>query len=461
MNKLLLILYFWVASFLSNAQTQTLSTEYYVDSTRVCSISEVVQKAFTPVGTKKMLNFRSTNDPIWVKVEIPPSVQNQFLEIPTPIVDTIDLYTFVDSSFVKKRYGSHVPFKQRPNSDYGRFFYFDVKPNETIYFRINSTFQIQLPLKLIDRNEVARKNNAANFFYGGFFGILIALFGYNLFLALSIRNKIYIHYLGYLFTAILFYATLTGYGFMIAYPDAPRLNYYVNIPANMGLVFILEFSSLLLKIKENSIQNYWFIKFLTVITLIVTGLELVLGNKVLIITSMLTQILSLGVCLYLITLGIYILRVKNQRQAIVYIMAWSTYLFGIILFVLNINGVVPNNFLTTYSMHIGSGCEAILFSIALALNLNKFRKQQEIALQNQQNQLLINQKLANEKEIDLQKKVEERTHSLKKEIEEMEHTNRMLKLKILNSMDSKSTTLNNEKIANIESLKNNLLNLKK
>ncbi|WP_375562554.1 7TM diverse intracellular signaling domain-containing protein [Bernardetia sp. OM2101] len=391
MLKNILFFLFFFIGFIVTSQAQKLEISYFVDSLHHHTIEKIDKVKFIESPTH-FLNFANTNSAIWVRIKLPISAKNKIIEIANPLIDTLDIYYSRENTFVKKRYGSHLPFDQRAYNN--RMFLFDINESELIYIRFSSQFPLELPIYLTDQKQIDKKQTNSNFFFGIYFGILFALFMYNFFLAFNVKDKVYIYYLGYIICVGLFYAMLTGFAQIFLYPDIPSLNYYLVFILALAFCFIIEFCSQYLKLKENSIKNYWVLKFLSLLSIVMAIFDLFIDS---IILNTLSQVMSLVISLYLIVIGFYLLIFKKQQQAVIYSIAWVGYLTGIVLLILQINGVIPSNFITQNFIFIGSAAEVILFSIALAMRINQYRKEKEEAqkseLQQGYEKVVLEQKL--------------------------------------------------------------------
>ncbi len=414
MFKKILLLFLFFIAFTFASQAQGLKISYFVDSLHQYTIEEIDKVQFIE-SQNNLLNFANTNNAIWVRIQVPTSTKNKVLEIANPLIDTLDVYRNIENSFEEKRYGSHLPYESREYNN--RMFLFDVIDSELLYIRFSSKFPLELPIHLADKKEIDKKETTSNFFFGMYFGILFALFMYNFILAFNVKDKAYIYYLGYIVFVGIFYAMLTGFAQTFLYPNTPSLNSYLVFVLSVGLFFITEFCSQYLKVKEHSIKNYWVLKILALLCIILASLDLFIDSTVL---NTLSQIMSLVASVYLIALGFYVLIFEKQKQAFIYIIAWTGYLTGIVLLILHINGVLPSNFITQNSIFIGSAAELILFSIALAMRINQYRKEKAMAQASEVKQLKINQDLIKEQKEELAQKVEERTLKLRETVEELE-----------------------------------------
>ena len=391
MLKNILFFIFFFIGFIFTSQGQKLEFAYFIDSIHHHTIEKIDKVKFIE-SQNNFLNFSNTSSAIWVRIKVPISAKNKIIEIANPLIDTLDIYHSRENTFVKKRYGSHLPFDQRAYNN--RMFLFDVDESELIYIRFSSQFPLELPIYLTDQKQIDKKQTNFNFFFGIYFGILFALFMYNFFLAFNVKDKVYMCYLCYIVFMGLFYAMLTGFAQVFLYPTMPSLNSYLVFAVSVALFFVVEFCSHYLKLKENSIKNYWVLKVLGMVCIVMAIFDLFIDSVIL---NALSQVMSLVISLYLILVGFYLLIFKKQKQAVIYSIAWVGYLTGIALLILQLNGVVPSNFITQNFIFIGSAAEVILFSIALAMRINQYRKEKEEAqkseLQQGYEKVILEQKL--------------------------------------------------------------------
>ena len=66
---------------------------------------------------------------------------------------------------------------------------------------------------------------------------------------------------------------------------------------------------------------------------------------------------------------------KGFKPALYFLIAWSIFLFGIILWVMKDLGVLPYNNFTNYTMQAGAAIETVLLSFALAARINVYKKE--------------------------------------------------------------------------------------
>jgi two-component system, NtrC family, sensor kinase len=125
----------------------------------------------------------------------------------------------------------------------------------------------------------------------------------------------------------------------------------------------------------------------------------------------LLNVTALMISIYILFIAMALARNKN-RPANFFLIAWITFLVGVIVFALKNSGIMPYNNFTLYSMPIGSAIETVLLSFALADRINILKKEKE---QSQATALLAlqqNEKLIINQNVYLEQKVEERTSEL-------------------------------------------------
>jgi len=129
--------------------------------------------------------------------------------------------------------------------------------------------------------------------------------------------------------------------------------------------------------------------------------------------------------LYLLTMGIISFR-KGSRQAGFFLLAWTAFLIGVILFVLKDEGVLQYSGLTVYAMPIGSAIEGILLSFGLADRINILRREKEASQAEALASSMENERIIREQNTLLERKVKERTHALEESNENLKQTQAQL-----------------------------------
>ena len=158
----------------------------------------------------------------------------------------------------------------------------------------------------------------------------------------------------------------------------------------------------------------------------------------------LMSITASSVSIFMLIVGIVIYRQGNQ-EARFFLIGWSVFLAGVIIFVLKYLHILPYNNITRYTMQFGSGIEVILLSFALADRINILKKDKELSQAEVVMALEENEKLIKEQNIVLEQKVLVRT-------EELEVKNNELGVAITDLKEAQSQLVSVEKMASLGQL---------
>jgi two-component system, NtrC family, sensor kinase len=314
---------------------------------------------------------------------------------------------------------------------------------QTFFIRVKSNSQIVLPFKIGTSEQISSRNNSEDIVSSLYFGIMLVMFLYNMFIFFTVRDKSYLYYIIYIFCVALVQLNIKGLGFKFLWPSFPQfeqlsLFLFPSLTAFSSIAFIRSF----LHTKQYTpILHKGFSIFIAayIITLGVAWF----GDKT--VSYNLLNINALPLALYMIGIALYIRIKHNYRPAIFFLIAWTFFLVGIILFVLKEAGVFPFNIYTNSFILIGSSIEAVLLSFALADKINIYRDEKEKA---QQTALLAaqeNEQIIREQNVTLEIKVTERTSELKIANEEINKTLYDLK-------ETQSQLVESEKMASLGQL---------
>lgn len=227
--------------------------------------------------------------------------------------------------------------------------------------------------------HLAETNYKELFLYGGYYGIFIVMCLYNFFLFLSLRNTVYLYYIFYVTGFGLLQLSMNGFAFQYLWPASINFNSYsIFIFIILAQSAVLIFSKEFLDTKNNSIiANKLILILLSIYAIIfISGLSFLKYSLALKLA--LANVLFVSITL--IVSGIIIFK-KGYTPARFYLLAWSFFLIGILIFVLRIFNIFPESFLSTNGMQIGSVLEVVLFSFAIADRINLLKKEKEIAQQ--------------------------------------------------------------------------------
>lgn len=293
----------------------------------------------------------------------------------------------------------------------------------TIYMKARSSKQLQFPVKLKSASAYVKGKAVRNLILGGYTGIMLVMALYNFFIYLSTRSRNYLLYVFYIISVALTQFAFSGTGPFQFWPELPwfatRATVLLTIAtAILAAEFLIHFIDTRLNCPRLHMGIRWAYPFFGAAVLLdVIGMQL--------LAYQVTQLISGVFATYLITVVVRVL-LKGSRQAAYFLLAWSGFLVGTMLFVMKDLGLLPYNDLTVYAMPVGSAIEGVLLSFALADRINVLRREKE---QSQAQSLAIsreNERIIREQNVILETKVKERTHALEESNEHLKRTQTQL-----------------------------------
>ncbi|HPB81160.1 MAG TPA: 7TM diverse intracellular signaling domain-containing protein, partial [Spirochaetota bacterium] len=313
-------------------------------------------------------SFGFTGSAFWVKFTLPPDMlhkKNLLLELDYPLMDHADIYV-PDSrgEYTEKQYGSLKPFASRDLQH--RNIVIKIPDDRTggapFYLRFKNEDRMEFPLILW--SEKAFRNNLylEQFILGLYYGIMLVMMLYNLFIFFSVRDVSYLYYVLYILAMGIFQLGQNGflYQLLAMFRDPPPVHF---IPLTQGLLIagILQFSQSYLNTKEYAKKFHLAMDILKACALVYIALFFVLGYTV-------SILIGVGITFAVIPVimgsGITVV-LKKYRPSYYFMAAWSVMFVAGFLFLLRVVAVIPHNTLTNYILHIGTTIEVILLSLGL------------------------------------------------------------------------------------------------
>ncbi len=331
-------------------------------------------------------NLGYTEAVAWVKCRIRnESSRNRWiLSLDWSLVDEIRLYEPVpqgkaNSSERRVRAtGLAYGFTHRDVLYRNPSFRLNLPPGQTreIILRVDNEDVQQLPLYLRSLRAFHETTRAEGLVYGLYYGIMLVMIVYNLFIFVSTRDPAYLLYVIYTITATLFALSQNGFAFQFLWPDSAWLAKRFNIMCvPIYIATLTAFSMSFLHTRENAPGMHRFLMTL----IIVSGLIFLaapwahFGG-----TATANSLLGLVGCVALITAGIVIWR-RGHGVGRYYTAAFAAFILGAMVYALRALGLVPANLVTNYGMQIGSAAEVTLLSLGLAYRINTLRREKQAA----------------------------------------------------------------------------------
>lgn len=394
---------------------------YLVDSTGELSFEEILAKDvdFTS-SSDEQLNFGYTKNTTWVKllVDNQSDFDDWILNLEIHFINYLDFYYQDGGIWKHDETGNYLNFDTKQISDIGFPFHLNtpVHSSKTYYLRCKSNSPTILPLYIQRYEEFSHRTRLKYLYYGAYFGILLIMIFYNLFIYITLKDSNYLYYVLTIITTLVVFSSVAGYSFMFLWPETPSLNISVTL-IFMSFIVITTgiFTIKFLQLKKYSkILYYWMIVNIFLAVIAFPIYQLTSSN------TAINSIISFHV-ITLILASIVVWR-KGNLLGKYYFFAWFMYALGGGLITLRNSGVLPSNLITSHGAEVGSILEVLIISFALSEKYRLYKKENDVA----NKKALDIQEKANQ---ELESKVNERTSELQATLEVVSEQNTAIEKK--------------------------------
>ncbi len=395
------------------------SVGHYRDPGSTLSLSEI--ESLRTIGEFRPLpnpeaTFGFGSGAYWLHVSVRNTnhAQEQWLLLLRyALTDRLDLYArYPDGSVRHQASGDLLPFDSRTVRYRHPNFLIELPHDETVelYLRAETKSSIQLPLSLYSPLAFAELARDSQLAMGVYNGILIALLFYNLILWLALRDIGHFWYLLHVSMTGLTMLTLYGLAFEYLWPGWPWLaNMAVPVSISLSQLGLHQFARHFLDLKRTAPN----LDRLALTAVAFFGAVAVSALFIDYRTSVLAATAAVFPGVLLVLLEIVTAIRRGYRPAWLFLIAWTTFLVGAMLYATLSFGLIDKMFLTEYGLLIGSALEMMLLSVALGYRYASLRNE--------------NERLVGESRQALESKVAERTDELSRALEQLSQANARLR----------------------------------
>lgn len=289
-----------------------------------------------------------------------------------PVVVRTGFLVPVDARSVQR--GFPVAAELRLPLDRAQPVYLRIQHEHDTYRTGNTPTVPRLEAASTARDALTRRD----YFQGAFFGVMLALGLYNLFLYVTIRSRPYLYYVLVTLLWALYWMTGLGYHIDFGWPADVAGAYEVNFFVMLGVpIFHVLFTQHFLNTRQ-SVPRLHYVLTAILAGCLVAGLLAAAGAWI--SAERLAASLALVFAPTVITAGVLVYR-SGYTPARYYLLACAVLSLGVVLYTLRWFGVLPETALTLYSLQIGVVLEAILFSLALADRIRLLERERNQALE--------------------------------------------------------------------------------
>jgi signal transduction histidine kinase len=334
-------------------------------------------------SNKRVPAFGFSQSTYWLKIELDYNQirdNDWIFEISYPALDYISFYQYTNKLITSYNTGDKFSFKKRPILH--RNFLFPVKliknSNNIIYIKIKTSGSFQVPITMWKAKEFHDSEKNKLVLQGIFYGVMIVMIIYNLFIYFSIREINYFWYVLFVTFSTLAHAQLQGVAFQYLWPESIFIQETsINLLIGLSIISAAQFTGNFLNLRYFNKNYYNLINVITVLAVIISILSFILPYNISLQLIIILVVIGATSCIYLGFRTWYI----GQKPAKYFTIGWLMFLVGALFISLNKIGLIERNFITENSIRIGSIMEVVLFSFALAYRIklsNELKEKAEI-----------------------------------------------------------------------------------
>jgi len=362
------------------------TSEVFIDKSgkyTIDNISNAKFKAFKnytyPYSKISKIHRGYTDETVWIKFSITNNSNkplNKVLIIDNQMLDHITLYTQQQEEYKKEIQGV---LNNRIFTENILDFYFNIKlkPKETkqYYLKVSSlSCAVYFTLKLMDKEQLYQQEIEHQLALTLFFGAMIALILYNLFIYIFTKDIAYLYYVLYILFTVWNHVSYSGVGlYILSSSKAVTADTFLAIfYMSATTIFAILFSRKFLQINKYKKVD---IVLKTIITVNIVTLFFVTDD----FYPLDIYVAGFMFTLLLVVIFSYYLLYKREPNVKYFVVGWTIAIIGWVMLCHRQFGYY--NFMDEfeYFYELTVFLEAILFSIALSAKLNK-TKELEIAV---------------------------------------------------------------------------------
>ncbi len=365
---------------------------------------------FKFVGEAPAFGFTAAHQ--WIKLRVfnfDDHKAGRILEVNNPILNKCNLYEIKGNEAVLLySAGDDGPFSKRPIAHLNYQFPLEMMPNSTREFLLQVSSggeQLQVPMGLWSTTDITLRDEKDRLLRGVYFGIILFVLLFNLFIYIIIKERSSMYYVAYVFFLMMLQLSLGGFAYRYFWPESSYLANVANpFFASLSIFALIRFSQTFLQLYQ------FYPKLNRAFTL--SG-YLVAANAVLAlvytpstfqISVLVINIVALILNIMIIPTAVLVIR-KGFKPGRYFLAAFLVLVVSVFFFILNNFGAFESEFYAAYGLQFGSAVEVILLSFAIVDKFKRFREEAFERL------VTINSMKARANE-ELERKVVERTEEI-------------------------------------------------
>jgi len=426
------------------------NSKIYIDKTKSLTIEQIKLKSSEfKKNEKDLLSYGySPNFDVWIKFTLENTTNTRVRKIIEYDNALTTEVTFIDTNnnIIDNDGLFHM---KSDRTTLKPIFNIELNPYETNTYYIKASSYITtliIKLNILTQNNFFENETKHQTILALFFGAMLVLAIYNLFIYFFTKDQSYLYYVLYIVGIIAHQLVYTGMSniYLLNKESIVYVITFASLLVSFPIFSLALFTKTFLHTTQYPIYNKILNIFLFLIPISIVVLSTTdLFNKY-------RNMLALLLFVYLLIVTIYA-AIKKNKQAYFILFGWAVILIASILMFLSGIGVFNFHLHFPYIIEVAFSLEAIIFSIALATKINRL----QIEKNNAQKNLIMQQK--NEK-VRLEIKVEEKTKELKLLLKELNHRVKNNMQTIVSLLRLQNDQIEDERYQNIFTVIQNRIN---
>ncbi|UCH10626.1 MAG: hypothetical protein JSU61_01650 [Fidelibacterota bacterium] len=369
------------------------STELAIDDL----LTEPWSSQFQPIGTNRY-NAGYTQSAVWIRFTIRESSDAEpgdlLIILDFPHLFDVQAYAIDGNreiSYLGRR-GIQHGFTSQQRDPSRIVFELSSLENlsKTFYLRIRSESSMSIGVHVLTPDAFSEEIGQRRLSLGLFYGILVAMGLYNLFIYFVTRERVYSLYFFFLLSYGLYMLSFDGLSYVFLSNtniDFIQLMRYANKLAMLGFALALLFMRdyLVLNTKAPDLDKIY--RVVSVAIFICIAIDFVINSAR--ISNFMSNAIG-AIVIFSMLIGSVNLLLKGYGPSRLFVCATLFAMAGGSLHVLRNVGLVPYHFLTRNAIHFGAVVQMILLSLGLGQRIKYLREEKEHALQQTRSKLASN-----------------------------------------------------------------------
>jgi methyl-accepting chemotaxis protein len=352
--------------------------EFLEDKSNSITINDVSRRA---VGWKPVpgssVNFGFVNHAYWFRFTLRNAMEhkeNLYFEINYAMLDYVEFFLpQKKGEFRVVKTGRMYPFKQREIVDRNFLFTLNDDPGPyTYYLKVTTTSSLNFTPTILSHSGYITRLSIDYPIWWMYFGLMLVMAIYNLFVLISIRDRSYLYYVLFIVSYAVLQGSLSGHSYQYLWPNLMWWGSR-SIPVlmccsvcTMGL-FTRSYMDAGNKFKK---LNKVLIFLIIIPTAVWMILSLVVSYPVAIKGATMLTFVGTTVPFICILVAAFL----GSRESIYGSIALSTLSIASVVYILKTIGLLPTNMATSHAPLIGSALLVVLFGFGLTDKINTLRK---------------------------------------------------------------------------------------